>query len=326
MRKDEWKKIGVRNFIKMYKAIWKVHLYNFNVNNFLRHNIKTKHCNVYKNEKQYYSTYVEYVENVKNAKNMHSGKYTLLLNQKKYMYNTGGNLQNLQYQKHFSFDAGIDKNEIVKPFENGHAKIREYMLNNSNEFVSSGIENSTQFQNSQKYYIDDKELPNKGDGNNKKIKKIDKEMKNNKELCSKDENESETKLEQLLKKRNVKKDIIKITEKAKYEIKRIIEINNKQNKNNNYVLKLYFIAKGCNGLTHSFNFINKNDIKENDEIIYENDNNTEKKNILLVIDSNCILYVINTILDYYKDDLTENFIFTNPNITSICPCGTSFHF
>lgn len=158
----------------------------------------------------------------------------------------------------------------------------------------------------------------------KKKKKID-EMKNNNELCNEDKSDNELKLEKLLKKRNIKKDIIKITEKAKYEIKKIIETNNKQNKNNNYVLKLYFIAKGCNGLTHSFNFINKNDIKENDEIIYDNDN-IEKKNILLVIDSNCIIYVINTILDYYKDDLTENFIFTNPNITSICPCGTSFHF
>ncbi|CAD2109564.1 iron-sulfur assembly protein, putative [Plasmodium vinckei] len=305
----------------MYKAIWKSHLYNFNVNNFLCHNIKTKHCNVYKIEKQYYSIYVE------NIKNIHSGKYThLLLNQKKNIYNICGNIKNLQHQKHFSFDAGIEKNGIVKPFENGHAKIREYMLNNSNEFVPSGIEKDKQFQNSNKYYMDDKEISNKTDENNKKQKKNDKEMKNNNELCSQDENESEIKLEQLLKKRSIKKDIIKITEKAKYEIKRIIEMNNKQNKNNNYVLKLYFIAKGCNGLTHSFNFINKNDIKENDEIIYDNDNNTEKKNILLVIDSNCILYVINTILDYYKDDLTENFIFTNPNITSICPCGTSFHF
>ncbi|VEV57769.1 iron-sulfur assembly protein, putative [Plasmodium vinckei vinckei] len=302
----------------MYKAIWKTHLYNFNVNNFLRHNIKTKHCNVYKNEKQYYSIYIE------NIKNNHSGKYTYLpLNHKKNIYNISRNLKNLQYQKHFSFDSGIDKNGIVKPFENGHAKIREYMLNNSNEFVPSGIEKDKQFQNSKKYYMDNKEISNKTDEDNKKI---DKEVKNNNKLCSKDENESEIKLEQLLKKRNIKKDIIKITEKAKYEIKRIIEMNNKQNKNNNYVLKLYFIAKGCNGLTHSFNFINKNDIKENDKIIYDNDNNTEKKNILLVIDSNCILYVINTILDYYKDDLTENFIFTNPNITSICPCGTSFHF
>ncbi|CDU19358.1 hypothetical protein YYC_00797 [Plasmodium yoelii 17X] len=299
----------------MYKAIWKTHLYNFNVKNFLHHNIKIKHCNVYKNEKQYYSI---------NRENIHSGKYPhLLLNKKKNIY-INGNLKNLQYQKHFSFDVGIDKNKIVKPLKNEHVKIREYILNNFNEFIPAGIEQNKQFQNSEKDYTDDKELPNKTDENNKKKKKID-EMKNNNELCNEDKSDNELKLEKLLKKRNIKKDIIKITEKAKYEIKKIIETNNKQNKNNNYVLKLYFIAKGCNGLTHSFNFINKNDIKENDEIIYDNDN-IEKKNILLVIDSNCIIYVINTILDYYKDDLTENFIFTNPNITSICPCGTSFHF
>ncbi|SPJ08650.1 iron-sulfur assembly protein, putative [Plasmodium sp. DRC-Itaito] len=102
--------------------------------------------------------------------------------------------------------------------------------------------------------------------------------------------------------------------------------NNNNNDNNNIynnksILKLFFITKGCNGLTHSFKIISKNDIHKEDEIIYDNQNN-----ILLVIDKNCILYVINTTLDYYKDDLTEKFIFKNPNITSICPCGTSFHF
>ncbi|KYO02718.1 iron-sulfur assembly protein, putative [Plasmodium reichenowi] len=91
--------------------------------------------------------------------------------------------------------------------------------------------------------------------------------------------------------------------------------------NDKNILKLFFITKGCNGLTHSFNFISKKDIHKEDEIIYDDQNN-----ILLVIDKNCILYVINTTLDYYKDDLTEKFIFKNPNITSICPCGTSFHF
>lgn len=254
----------------MYKVIWKTHLYNFNFNNFLHHNIKRKHCNVYKNEKQHYSI------NRENIQTIHSGKYAhLLLNQTKYIY-INGNLKNLQYQKHFSFDVGIDKNEIVKPLKNEHAKIREYILNNFNEFIPVGIEKGKQFQNSKKDYTDDKELSNITDENNKKKKKIEKEMKNNNELCSKDKSDNEIKLEKLLKKRNIKKDIIKITEKAKYEIKRIIETNNKQNKNNDYVLKLYFIAKGCNGLTHSFNFINKNDIKENDEIIYDN-NNIEKK-------------------------------------------------
>ncbi|SBS84577.1 iron-sulfur assembly protein, putative [Plasmodium malariae] len=201
-----------------------------------------------------------------------------------------------------------------------HVKNMEYILNEFNEFVSiDQYEKRREKQNTMKCM----------EGGTKKSE-AKREEKNKEKLNHKkdktnvsEEEDDESKLDKLLKKRNVKKDIVTITDKAKYEIKKIIEDNNKENKNENYVLKLFFITKGCNGLTHSFNFINKDDIHKNDEIIYDD---TKKKNILLVIDSNCILYVINTTLDYYKDDLTEKFIFTNPNITSVCPCGTSFHF
>ncbi|CRG99729.1 iron-sulfur assembly protein, putative [Plasmodium relictum] len=178
-----------------------------------------------------------------------------------------------------------------------NVKSKEYILNDLNEFVFNNDNNKEK----------EEEKKNKNEN----------ESKNNDLILSDDE----IKLEKLLKKRNIKKSIITITEKAEKEIKKIIENNNKQNKNNNHVLKLYFITKGCNGLTHSFSFVDKDAISKKDEIIYD-----DQKTILLVIDNKCVLYVINTVLDYYKDDLTEKFIFKNPNITSICPCGTSFHF
>ncbi|GAB66112.1 HesB-like domain containing protein, partial [Plasmodium cynomolgi strain B] len=139
------------------------------------------------------------------------------------------------------------------------------------------------------------------------------------------DHDEEIKLERLLKKRQgIKKDIVTITEKAKEEIKKLVkEYRSKKDEDKNYVLKLFYIIKGCNGLTHSFNFVHRNELHANDELIFEDDC---RKNILLAIDSKCILYVINTTLDYYRDDLTERFIFTNPNVTSVCPCGTSFHF
>ncbi|SCO66894.1 iron-sulfur assembly protein, putative [Plasmodium vivax] len=137
--------------------------------------------------------------------------------------------------------------------------------------------------------------------------------------------DEEAKLERLLKKRQgIKKDIVTITEKARDEIKQLVkEYRSKKDGDPNYILKLFYIIKGCNGLTHSFNFVHKNELHANDELIFEDDG---RENILLAIDSKCILYVINTTLDYYRDDLTERFIFTNPNVTSVCPCGTSFHF
>lgn len=151
----------------------------------------------------------------------------------------------------------------------------------------------------------------------------------------KEKEDEEDKLKILLNKRiekkRKKKNIIEITKEAKEEIKkRILNFHQEQEKNKDHVLKLFFITKGCNGLTHALKFVHKNTIDKDDEIIYDdNEDNkatTHSRNILLVVDSKCVLYVINTVLDYFKDDLSEKFIFTNPNITSICPCGTSFHF
>ncbi|ETW38627.1 hypothetical protein PFTANZ_00674 [Plasmodium falciparum Tanzania (2000708)] len=228
-----------------------------------------------------------------------------------------------------------------------YIKRKEYILNDLNEFISiiphPEINNEITNNSNQKKNKDNKQ--NVLSTNQQIITNYNLNHKENvtSNLNFNNKEEDEKKLDKLLKKRNIKKrDIVTITEEAKEELKKIISINKKEN-NNNYnnmnticsdnhndmnticndknILKLFFITKGCNGLTHSFNFISKKDIHKEDEIIYDDQNN-----ILLVIDKNCILYVINTTLDYYKDDLTEKFIFKNPNITSICPCGTSFHF
>lgn len=152
------------------------------------------------------------------------------------------------------------------------------------------------------------------------VMKINKQNIQNEKTDTKEE-EEEDKLQKLLLKRKPQRNLITITEEAIREIKKIIEKHNEESKVTDHVLKLFFITKGCNGLTHSLKFITKNKIMKNDEIIYD-----DEKKILLVIDSKCVLFVINTKLDFYRDELTERFVFVNPNITSVCPCGTSFHF
>ncbi|VWU50840.1 iron-sulfur assembly protein, putative [Hepatocystis sp. ex Piliocolobus tephrosceles] len=222
------------------------------------------------------------------------------------------------YKKRFS--TRLEKKEILINSEKKN-KNGEYVLNELNEFVFVG-HSATKQEGGSSYHSDPRHVI---------VAKQDDEVvgaevgKNTVDGKHNSNDNEELKLEKLLKKRNIKKDILTITEEAKTEIKKIIENNQKENKNNSHVLKLFFITKGCNGLTHSFNFIKKNDIQKNDEIIYDYDSKKQKY-IFLVIDSKCILYVINTTLDHYKDDLTEKFIFKNPNVTSICPCGTSFHF
>ncbi|SOV74027.1 iron-sulfur assembly protein, putative [Plasmodium sp. gorilla clade G3] len=275
---------------------------------------------------------------------------------------------------HFFHTEKTNKHERFLFNSNKYIKRKEYILNDINEFISiipnpeinnEIIENTNQNNKNQKKNKDNKQ--NILSTNQHIITKCNLNNQENVTSSVKFHNkeEDEIKLDNLLKKRNMKKrNIVNITDQAKEELKKIISINQKENNNNNddnnknyknnndeinknyknnnddsnkncknnnddsnkncknkNILKLFFITKGCNGLTHSFNFIAKTDIHKEDEIIYDDQNN-----ILLVIDKNCILYVINTTLDYYKDDLTEKFIFKNPNITSICPCGTSFHF
>ncbi|KJP87067.1 hypothetical protein AK88_03235 [Plasmodium fragile] len=214
-------------------------------------------------------------------------------------------------------ESGAHFTASLGPNEGSETRGKEYLLNELNEFVSvdgrreeggGTVKSSTHSENSNA---------------SKDATPIEHLQQSGQPVGS--DHDEDIKLKQLLKKRQgIKKDIVTITEKARDEIKKLVkEYRSKENKDTNYILKLFYIIKGCNGLTHSFNFVHRNELHANDELIFEDDG---RKNILLAIDSKCILYVINTTLDYYSDDLTERFVFTNPNVTSVCPCGTSFHF
>ena len=45
----------------------------------------------------------------------------------------------------------------------------------------------------------------------------------------------------------------------------------------------------------------------------------------LFIDNKAVMYVIGTEMDFIKEEFGERFIFKNPNQTSECGCGESFH-
>ena len=45
----------------------------------------------------------------------------------------------------------------------------------------------------------------------------------------------------------------------------------------------------------------------------------------LYIDSKAFMFVIGTEMDYVKEEFGERFTFNNPNQTSECGCGESFH-
>ncbi len=75
-------------------------------------------------------------------------------------------------------------------------------------------------------------------------------------------------------------------------------------------------TRGCSGLAYKVEFA--------DEII----NGDEKiilNNLLLLIDSKAILFMIGSIMDYVDDKVQSGFVFQNPNQKGSCGCGESFY-
>ena len=57
--------------------------------------------------------------------------------------------------------------------------------------------------------------------------------------------------------------------------------------------------------------------KKNEEVI-------EDKGVKVFIDSNAIMYLLGTEMDYKTDKFSSQFVFKNPNEKERCGCGESF--
>ena len=88
--------------------------------------------------------------------------------------------------------------------------------------------------------------------------------------------------------------------------------------NNNAIgLKIGLSTKGCAGLSYTMEYVNESDIKGCELV------NDYK--FPLYIDNKAVMYVIGTEMDFIKEEYGERFVFKNPNQTSECGCGESFH-
>ena len=106
--------------------------------------------------------------------------------------------------------------------------------------------------------------------------------------------------------------MISITETAKKQLKELCESNQK------WAVKLSVKGGGCAGFTYDWSFLdNETQLDSLDEVI---DVDSKK----FVIDGVSVMYVMGTQLDYKKEIFGSNFVFSNPNVTSKCGCGTSF--
>ena len=87
--------------------------------------------------------------------------------------------------------------------------------------------------------------------------------------------------------------------------------------NNSIGLKIGLSTKGCAGLSYTMEYVNESDI-QGCELVND-------YKFPLYIDNKAVMYVIGTEMDFIKEEYGERFVFKNPNQTSECGCGESFH-
>ena len=105
--------------------------------------------------------------------------------------------------------------------------------------------------------------------------------------------------------------IIKLSDNAASRIK---EIMSKAEKNAIGV-RVSVKSGGCAGMSYVMEYAKE--AKKNEEVI-------EDKGVKVFIDSNAIMYLLGTEMDYKTDKFSSQFIFKNPNETERCGCGESF--
>ena len=105
--------------------------------------------------------------------------------------------------------------------------------------------------------------------------------------------------------------VIKLSDNAASRIKEIMS----KADNSTIGVRVGVKSGGCAGMSYVMEYAKE--AKKNEEII-------EDKGVKVFIDSNAIMYLLGTEMDYKTDKFSSQFVFKNPNETERCGCGESF--
>ncbi len=75
-------------------------------------------------------------------------------------------------------------------------------------------------------------------------------------------------------------------------------------------------TSGCSGMAYVLEFVDE---------LQEEDSTFDCNGVQLIVDAKSLVYLDGTELDFVKNGLNEGFEFRNPNVSSECGCGESFH-
>ncbi len=104
---------------------------------------------------------------------------------------------------------------------------------------------------------------------------------------------------------------IHISEAAAAQVARISDKDGKQE----HGLRVAVQGGGCSGLTYKLSF---------DTVERPGDKVYTQHGIKLLVDGKSLIYLVGTELDYSGGLNGKGFVFSNPNATKTCGCGTSF--
>ena len=105
--------------------------------------------------------------------------------------------------------------------------------------------------------------------------------------------------------------VIKLSDNAANRIKEIMS----KADNTAIGVRVGVKSGGCAGMSYIMEYAKE--AKKNEEVI-------EDKGVKVFIDSNAIMYLLGTEMDYKTDKFSSQFVFKNPNETERCGCGESF--
>lgn len=106
--------------------------------------------------------------------------------------------------------------------------------------------------------------------------------------------------------------MIQVSESA---AKKIQSLKAEDNASPDSFLRVFVKRGGCSGFSYKMEFDTQP--KDNDKVF-------EMNGAKVVVDGQSLLYLIGMVLDYEGGLNGKGFIFSNPNATKTCGCGSSF--
>lgn len=113
---------------------------------------------------------------------------------------------------------------------------------------------------------------------------------------------------------------VSLSEVAAREVKAIIEQQNEMAAKNGETPRKFYLrvgvkGGGCSGFNYTLDLT---------ESVQESDESWSQHGVDVICDAKSQLYLEGTMIDFRDELMGRGFVFSNPNATSSCGCGSSF--